>query len=209
MDEPIKEENENTSWSDFEIGTYGRPCFGERVSGDWAFADQKDEWVFLAIVDGLGHGPHAHQIARSASEFLSVGWSSDVEKTLQRLHDRLKGSRGAAVGLATLNLITKTLHYVGIGNTVFRTWGASPSRLLSTEGVVGERMRKPHEQIITVHDTDILFLYTDGISESFRFEELPLMPHQSARLTAKTIVRKFGSQFDDATCLVLKMSNES
>lgn len=209
MDDSEKEEKEEMMWPTLDIGMYGRPCFGERVSGDWAFATQKDEWVFLAIIDGLGHGEHANQIAKVASEFLSYNWSPNVEKTLLKLHEQLKDTRGAAVGLATLNLNTKKLHYVGIGNTVIRRCGDSPLHLFSREGVVGERMRKPEEQIVEIHETDILFLYTDGISESFKFEQLLHIKDQSARLIAKTIVRKFGSQFDDATCLVLKLSHEN
>ena len=144
---------------ELDIGIYGRPFFGERVSGDWAFAERKGEWVFLAVVDGLGHGKNAHEIARLAKDFLSNEWSTDVSKTMQKLHERLKGTGGAAVGLASINLKERKLYYAGIGNTVFRRFFSTPSRLLSREGVVGVRMRNPHEQQLEIEASNIILFF--------------------------------------------------
>lgn len=202
-------DNEDEYWPEIEVGYYGRPFFGERVSGDWAFSDQKEEWIFLAMVDGLGHGKNAHQIAQLAKEFLTQSWSPDVTWTLNKLHKKLQGTGGAAVGLASINLKERTLHYVGIGNTVFRKIGTQSGRLLSREGVVGVRMRNPSEQLSTIKKSDIILMYTDGISESFDLEKAPQIRAQSAGLAAKTIVRKFGSPYDDSTCLVLKVKHEN
>jgi len=205
----MEDRKEEKAWPALDIGIYGRPCFGERVSGDWAFAEQKDEWVFLAIVDGLGHGKGAHHIAQLTKEFLSKEWSPDVTKILLQLHEKLHGTGGAAIGLASLNLDECLLHYVGIGNTVLRRFGSSPARLFSREGVVGVRMRSPYEQQLTIEDSDIVLLYTDGVSEGFELKDFPQIRGQSAGLAAKNIVRKFGSQFDDSTCLVLKVNYEN
>jgi hypothetical protein len=141
-----------------DIGIYGRPCFGERVSGDFAFADKKDSWVFFAMIDGLGHGKSAHHISQLTKEHLLNGWNPDVKKTLTMLHENLQGTIGAAIGLASLNLETRILSFVGIGNTVFRRFGMSPVRLFSTEGTVGVRMRIPNEQRMKIEDSDLILL---------------------------------------------------
>jgi serine/threonine protein phosphatase PrpC len=196
--------NDQNNWPELDIAAYGRPCFGERVSGDIAFAITKDEWVFLAIIDGLGHGRAAHEIALLAKDFLIDNWTTDIKNTLEKLHESLKGTGGAAVGLALLNLNDLALQYVGIGNTVVRNFGTSEKRMFSNEGVVGARMRTPTEQQTSIQQSDVIVFYTDGVSENFALREYPQLKRQQAAFVAKTIVRKFGNQFDDATCLVLK-----
>jgi len=205
----MNDSQEKEKWPKFDIGSYGRPCFGERVSGDLAFAEEKDGWIFLAIVDGLGHGKTAHQIAQKAKAFLSEGWSRDVYETMMKLHEDLNGSGGAAVGLAAIDMEKRMLHYTGIGNTVLRKFGASPARLYSREGMVGAILRTPKEQQLALQDSDILLLHTDGVSENFEFDAFPQMQVQRASLVAKKVVQKFGNQFDDATCLVIKIQDES
>jgi len=192
-------------WPELDIAAYGRPCFGERVNGDMAFADQKEEWVFLAIVDGLGHGKEAHKIATITKTFLQQYWDPDVTGTLLKLHEKLKGTGGAAVGLAALDLNNCIIHYTGIGNTVIRKFGSSHKRMFSREGVVGVRMRTPKEQQLAIQKSEVVLLYSDGISENFEAKDYPRLQIHSAQLVAKNIVRKFGNQFDDSTCLVLKL----
>ena len=101
------------------------------------------------------------------------------------------------------------LHYVGIGNTVFRKIGFEPGRLLSKEGIVGARMRSPSERQTPIKTSDIILMYTDGINEGFDLNSIPYIQVQSASIIAKKIVGKFGSQYDDSTCLVLKVKHEN
>ena len=198
---------DQNNWPELDIAAYGRPCFGERVSGDVAFAIRKEEWVFLAIVDGLGHGKTAHEIALRAKDFLVNNWTPDIKNTLEKLHQSLKGTGGAAVGLALIDLNDFVLHYVGIGNTVIRNFGTSEKKMFSNEGVVGARMRTPTEQQAPIRQSDVIVFYTDGVSENFALAEYPQLNMQSASVVAKTIVRRFGNQFDDSTCLVLKFQS--
>ena len=194
----------NNKLPNLDINYYGQVCFGERVSGDLAFFDSDDRWVFLAIIDGLGHGQEAHEVAKIAHKFLSESWSPDVVLTMNRLHELLQNTRGAAAGLAAIDLTTDIVHYTGIGNTVFRRLGSSASRLVSREGIVGIRMRSPNEQQLLLQDKDILLLYSDGVSDQFELQSYPQIKVHSSQLAAKNIVRKFGSRFDDSTCLVVK-----
>ncbi|TNE47714.1 MAG: stage II sporulation protein E (SpoIIE) [Bacteroidetes bacterium] len=197
-------EKTNQPSHNLDISYYGQVCFGERVSGDLAFFDMDDQWVFLAIIDGLGHGQEAHEVAKVAHEFLSESWNPDVVWTMNKLHEVLQKSRGAAAGLAAIDLTTDIMHYTGIGNTVIRRLGATSSRLVSKEGIVGIRMRSPTEQQLLLHHNDILLLFTDGVSDQFDLQDYPQLKVHSSQLVAKNIVRKFGSRFDDSTCLVLK-----
>ena len=71
---------------DIAVASFARPCVGERVSGDTVVIEHRDNDLFLAIVDALGHGPQANAVANQAERFLRNHWSSNVLDTMQRLH---------------------------------------------------------------------------------------------------------------------------
>ncbi|NEQ69539.1 MAG: SpoIIE family protein phosphatase [Symploca sp. SIO2D2] len=186
-----------------------RPCLGERVSGDIAIVEQQEQLLFIGIVDGLGHGKNANLVARTAKDYLQKTWDSDVCQTMLRLHDQLKGSLGAAVGLGVINLETKQLSYTGVGNTVFKILRRQEQksytkRLYSTDGIVGTQIRHPVEQQLQLTKSDIILFYTDGIREHFSLEEYPLIFVEDTMKIAKNLIQLFGKKYDDATCIALK-----
>ena len=187
-----------------------RPCLGERVSGDTAIVEQQENLVAIAIIDALGHGNNAYSVARAAQNYLQKSWHRDVCQTMLHLHEHLKGSLGAAVGLAILDLETNQLSYTGVGNTVIRilrqqNQADSSQRLYSAEGTVGGCIRQPTEQIIQLNQSDLVLFYTDGIKEHFNPQEYPTIFADDVMTIAKKFIRLFGKNHDDATCIALKL----
>lgn len=194
--------------NELEYASVARPCFGELVSGDAAIVQSGDGTLFLAMVDVLGHGPRAYELAVQMRSFLETEWQEDVVDTMMRLHEKLKGSIGAAAGLASLDLASGRLSYTGVGNTVVRKFGDGSIRLPSTDGVIGSRMRSPRVQQLQLGQEEVLVFYTDGIKDRFEMSDYPQLIYESARSVARKIVRTFGKQFDDATCLVVRYENK-
>jgi anti-sigma regulatory factor (Ser/Thr protein kinase)/serine/threonine protein phosphatase PrpC len=185
---------------------YGRPFRGERVSGDAALVEKRDNFLFLAIIDGLGHGPAASSVAEKAVTFLRQSWKPDVTATLSGLHQALKGTIGAAAGVCVIDTLSHQLRYGGIGNTVARVFGSRDIRLSSAAGTLGHQIRKPKESALELQDQDVLTLYTDGITERFEISDYTQLRLHKARTIATTLVRRYGKDHDDATCLTLRYS---
>jgi negative regulator of sigma-B (phosphoserine phosphatase) len=188
----------------YEYGVKVRPFLGERVSGDAGIVIEEPDGLFLAIIDVLGHGSEAHELAVSISEFLNAQNRSDLCRMLVDLDQYLRGTRGAAVGLARIDQGFGRLRYAGIGNTVIRRIGPEPSRLVSRDGTLGHIMRTPREEELDVGRQDIILLHTDGIHEHFDLEQYPSIARDSAKAIAHNVVRLFGKPHDDATCIALK-----
>ncbi len=189
---------------ELEYAAVARPCFGELVSGDTTIVQSRNGTLFLAMVDVLGHGTNAHKLAIQIRAFLEAEWHVDVTDTLLRLHEAIQGSIGAAAGIASLDLATGNLRYTGVGNTVIRKFGDSSVRLPSTDGVVGSRMRSPREHLLQLGNTEVLIFYTDGIKDRFGLKDYPQLMYESSRSVARNIVRNYGKQYDDATCLAVR-----
>lgn len=205
------EKNGKNTLELLDYAYFGRPCFGERVSGDNALIEEKDGFVFLGIVDVLGHGPKANALSLQIETFLQNHWTNNVSDTLKNLHEYCRGTIGAAVGLGVLNVETKELSYCGVGNTVIRVLGEQRSqRLFSRDGIVGDCMPKnPAEQKLSLTQSDILLLYTDGITNRFDLDDYPQILYENPQNIVRNIVDSFrklynGKGYDDATCIVLR-----
>lgn len=189
------------------VDHYGlvRPHAGYREGGDAAVVVERDGIILAAIVDALGHGPEAHAVAVRAQGFLNGGVAIDSPvDLLNGLHTALRGTRGAAAGLAVLDTATGLVRYAGIGNTVIRRFGSGPDRLVSGDGIVGGTMRTPREQRITLSPGDTIIMYTDGVRDRFELRDYPQLPLQGAETIARTMIQRFGKDHDDAACIALR-----
>ncbi|MEE8526688.1 MAG: SpoIIE family protein phosphatase [Thermoanaerobaculia bacterium] len=185
--------------------SYVRPASGHRVGGDAAVVARLGGGVLAAIVDVLGHGSEAHQVARRAAAFLRQPSSTEPKALIEGLHEHLRGSRGAAAGISFVEPAADRLRYAGLGNTVIRKFGAREVRLVSRDGVLGERMRTPREEELGLTAGDVVVLYTDGVRAHFRLDDYPRLLSDTAATAARKIVEDFGKAYDDAGCIVLRI----
>jgi negative regulator of sigma-B (phosphoserine phosphatase) len=177
---------------------------GERVSGDAVVIRPLDNGLFAAIIDVLGHGPEANDLTHLIDAFLSRHATADVFSLLKRLHQRLNGTRGAAVGLCAVDSSTGEVDYVGIGNTSMRRFGESETRLVSYDGVLGQNMRTPTLQSIQLLPGDLIVLYTDGVSDRFTATEYPGLLRHAPKEVVRIILDRFGKDHDDSACIAIR-----
>ena len=181
-----------------------RPCPGEGVSGDTVVIRPIEGGLFAAIVDVLGHGPEAHDLATRIDEYLERYGSPDVSGLMTRLHQHLKGTRGAAVGLCAFDTAKGCIAYAGTGNTVLRRFGRTDTRLVSRDGVLGQNMRTPHPQTLDLAPGDLVVLHTDGVRDRFSSEEYPGVLHQAPKDVVRILIDRFGKDYDDAACIAVR-----
>ena len=183
-----------------------RPCRGERLSGDAVVIRPLEQGLFVAIVDVLGHWPEAHELTHVIDAYLARYGTSDVSGLMTRLHQHLRGTRGAAVGLCAIDAATGRVNYAGIGNTAMRRFGKAETRLVSQDGVLGQNMRTPRPQTIQLEPGDLIVLYTDGVSDRFTSDDYPGVLHHAPQEVASNIVQRFGKDHDDAACIAVRYS---
>lgn len=188
-----------------EWAAYGRPCLGERVSGDTAFAVAVDEQLLIVLIDVLGHGSEANDLAVQMNEFVKQHPIAEPLEMILSLHERFKGSRGAAGGLAVLNTQTSEFSFTGVGNPSFRVIGPSRSVMFPvSEGIIGTKMRTPVVHHAKLNDGELLFGCSDGVLEGFQVSDYPQMFSHGVWAVARSVVHRFGKDYDDATCIVAR-----
>ena len=189
-----------------EYSSLIRPCLGERVSGDAVVIRPLEGGLFAAIVDVLGHGLEAHQLALLIDAYLTRYASSDIPGLMARLHQHVQGTRGAAAGLCAIDAAAGRVVYAGTGNTVLRRFGKIDTRLVSHDGVLGQNMRTPRPQTLELEAGDLIVLYTDGVRDRFTAEDYPSIFHHAPKDVVRTIIERFGRDYDDAACIAVRYS---
>jgi serine phosphatase RsbU (regulator of sigma subunit) len=180
---------------------------GQVESGDQCLVELFPDGALVAVVDGLGHGPRAAAVAKTAVAALEGYAHESVTSLLKRCHKGLRGSRGVVMSLASFNARGGTMTWLGVGNVeglLLRANGAADlthERLLLRGGVVGYRLPTLRPVAMPVMQDDTLIFATDGIRSGFA-EELTLgdTPQQAA----DRILAQHARGTDDALVLVAR-----
>jgi serine/threonine protein phosphatase PrpC len=172
-----------------------------------ALVDRHGSRLRLAVVDGLGHGPLAHEAAQRAIASLRVDHQLDIQDAVLQAHERLAATRGATLGVIDLDLSSRTIRATTVGNVRVALF-FSPGRVWSpcgTDAVLGHGRGGLHGRLevrIEQHswpEEAILALFSDGLSNQLR---LPWQRVALDDLAAQLFVT-FSVATDDATLLLV------
>lgn len=196
---------ENTPVNSLQIAGLAVPYPGERVCGDaWTYRQDGDRTV-LMLVDGLGHGWQAAEAAQEAvSTFRKCG-DRPPREILERLHDSLKKTRGAAAGIAEIRSSEKTITYAGVGNTVAVVLGTRVSRtFVSHNGTLGLAAPRIQEFRADWPEGGILVMHSDGLQSKWDLSSYSGLLARHSAVIAGALFRDFRRQRDDASVVVVK-----
>jgi serine phosphatase RsbU (regulator of sigma subunit) len=155
-------------------GIASLPIAAEELSGDLCSVWCPSDGALIAVVDGSGHGPEAAAAARMAADIMEPHPQESPVALILRCHEHLRGTRGAAMTLASLNLLDRTMTWLGIGNVeavLCRAGDAErqeAERVLLRSGVVGFRLPpRLKAEVIPLKHCDTLIMATDGVKPEF------------------------------------------
>jgi anti-sigma regulatory factor (Ser/Thr protein kinase) len=189
----------------FSWGAVSFAAPGERVCGDgWAFAFDGD-LAWLVVADGLGHGPDAAEAGAAALDAFAQDPFASPRHLLERMHQALRRTRGAAVMVLQADAAAGSILSVGAGNVMGRlVSGVSDRTLLCQHGTAGVAMRSPEEVTTPWPPHALLVVYSDGIESRWKGEVLAPALARDATLAAALLARDHCRGRDDATVAVLR-----
>jgi phosphoserine phosphatase RsbX len=194
----------------FEWAVAARPRQPGQRSGDRHVVVPIPGGALVAVIDGLGHGSEAAAAAETAIQVLCQDPAKPLAALIDRCHEALRGTRGAAMTLAIVasagELGAATLTWGGIGNVEGRlVRPAAPDRAegpILLGGVVGYRIPRLRPIVTPLCPGDLFILSTDGVVPHY-VEGLVLS--DGVQPMADRILRVHGRD-DDALVLVARWS---
>lgn len=177
------------------------------VSGDRALVKTTADGVLVAVVDALGHGREAAEVAARAVATLDAHAADGVLALMKRCDEALRRTRGAVITLATFSAQDRVMSWLGVGNVEAVLVGANGSAgarhqsVVLRGGVVGYQLPPLFPSNLHVAAGDTLVLATDGVRVDFAGAVTPAEPPQAA---AERILAAFSRGTDDALVLVAR-----
>jgi serine/threonine protein phosphatase PrpC len=192
-----------------EYGLAKHAHTGEGESGDLHVVCCNHNGVLIAVIDGIGHGEEAAEVAKIAGALLRNYADEPVISQVERCHEKLKGTRGVVLSLAFVSPDQKMLTWIGIGNVhgvlvrADTKKGNSQELLLLRAGVVGSKLPYLQASVLPVSQGDTIVFATDGIQSDF---SEGLSAKENPQRAADRILNKFRSNNDDALVLVARLT---
>lgn len=190
---------------DCRFGINQQAMAGESACGDtWRLAIDGGR-VSALLIDGIGHGEQAEQAALAGAGAFDQDPFGAPVTILERMHQRMGGTRGGAVALAQYDT-DGTLHYVGIGNIAASLIAPDSSRgLASHPGIVGGQFRRARAFDYPDATGQLLIMHSDGLQSRWRMGDYPGLWHRHPAVIAAVLQRDFCRGRDDVTVLVVAL----
>ena len=187
-------------------GVANRTMPNEAVTADLHVVRPFPGGVLIGVADGIGHGTEAAQASKQAMELLGRNPSAPVEELMQACHEALNNTRGAVMGLASINFSQNKLTWGGVGDVqgvVCRVNGleTETEALLTKKGVLGHDFTSSSRIEASLQRGDVLIVATDGVDPGFTKD---LFPRYAPQVVANDIMDQHYNGRDDAVVLVVR-----
>ena len=160
--------------------------------------------IAVLVVDGLGHGHGAAEVATLATTVYPSLAARSPEEALTGIDGALRGSRGAALSLVVLDETARQARFSGVGNVDGRVLhNGSAAHLVPQNGIVGHAMPTLRPTTVAWPGGARLVMHSDGVSAKWRADAYPGLATAHPSLLAGVLYRDFGRERDDVTVLVL------
>ncbi len=204
-------------------GGVSLPVVPSDVNGDGWAALVKDSWAAAVVVDGLGHGPAAHEAAQAAlCTFPGALADGDARTWLKQAHWAMRPTRGGVIGLVLIDLASRTVEFAGVGNVSGRLMNfdypeggcahqaGRANHLVSRPGTAGAEHRPPEPGVTSLPwpPGAVLVLWSDGIKTPGDWSRSARLFCHDPSVAAAALHSQWSRGRDDATVVVIKDPGE-
>ncbi len=189
----------------FDVGAVCVPYPGEHLCGDGVALHTEDGRAIVLVTDGLGHGPLAAEATATAAALFAKSYTLPLVALMQRLHEGMRATRGAAAAVAEVDARRGVVRYCGVGNiaATILTDGATRS-LVSHHGTLGHDARRMAEFQYPWTAASTLVLNSDGLVTNWSLDKYPGLSERAPSLVAAVLYRDCRRHRDDTTVVVLR-----
>lgn len=162
--------------------------------------------LLVLMCDGLGHGPLAARAGDVARETFRRSRGRRPDDLVDELHTAMRGTRGAALGVARVELADRLVRFCGVGNISVFVVGDDRRRALSSApGIVGHQLPTLRTFEEPLPPGGALVMHSDGLTPRWNMEDFSGLLGQSPVTIAAQILNQAAVRRDDAGIVVVKV----
>ena len=178
---------------------------GEEACGDAWRVKMLDGNLSILVVDGLGHGPMAANAAHAAVRAYDATNGRADADLIERLHQALRPTRGAAASIFYLPKNSDEVSFIGVGNVAGVVASAHDTRkTVSFNGTLGHTLKSVRPFAYQTAGETLVVLASDGLGTHWSLDAYPGLIGCHPTLVAATLYRDFDRGRDDVTIVVAR-----
>ncbi len=178
------------------------PRNGEEVSGDSWAASPVDGGFRIIVADGLGHGYAAAEASIEAVRRFRTTTSESPVSSLERIHEALRHTRGAAVSIADVGNGGR-IDYCGLGNVRgILVEEEQTQSLVSMNGTAGHRAGRNRQFSYDCPEDSILIIHSDGLRTKWSLDDFRGLRVRHPAVIAGVLLRDCERRTDDVCVTV-------
>ena len=173
---------------------------GELYCGDRYIVQKRNEGIFYAVIDAIGHGEKASCIADIAYTSMQKTLDKTLIDIIETCQSELAKTRGVVIFFVLFLPKLNRLYYFGVGN--INCLLITPSeviKLSSTPGIFGNHALPISLTQIKVPKQTKLLMFTDGIEE-IKTQNYPKLQLMNSRHIISFLSQKWSGK-DDICCI--------
>jgi hypothetical protein len=172
-----------------------------------------DGWAFRATAagptllsaDGSGHGPLAALAVEAATKSFESDPGRDCARLMEDIHRALAPTRGAAVGIARIDMALRLVRFVGVGNIAATLCSQGTARrMISHNGTAGHIAPRIREFTYPWSGDATVILHSDGLSAKWDLDAYPGLAASHPSLIAGVLFRDYRRGRDDTSIVVMR-----
>lgn len=188
----------------FAIGVASRPHPLMLVNGDSFVVKQWGQKALVAVIDGLGHGHHAHRAAETARQYVESHFDAPLSSIFTGVSRACVATRGVVMAAALFDGAQGMFSFASLGNVEARIFNSSDqATLLITRGILGHTNKPAAVNEYPWDPHSVFVMYSDGLLSRWHWDDFMFaneLPSRIAQRLLSTLARKE----DDATVVVVK-----
>ncbi|MFA9556657.1 PP2C family serine/threonine-protein phosphatase [Evansella sp. AB-rgal1] len=188
------------------VSTYQTAKKGNWCSGDSVFTVSTEEYVLIAVADGLGSGEEALEASSAAIEEIKSHHHLDVSTIMKMCNQVLTSKRGTVLGVLKIYLAEKEMEYCNVGNIgcIFYTPSGKLDRPIPSRGYLSGKKQVFRIQRTSFEKGMTFLLYSDGLkfSPSFHTHFVEL---SSPEVAISQLTDEMQDTNDDTTIVIGKI----
>lgn len=196
----------------FETGAVAVPKANEELCGDgWAVLNEAHNCSVI-VLDGLGHGPKAHEASQQAVHIFGRSLQHDPAAIMRQVHEGIRQTRGAVGLIACINATKEHINLCGIGNIAGKVFTVSDGPLttvskniVSYNGTLGYNIpTNLNTQELEWNNAKLLVLHSDGLKSRWDMSSYPNLHHHDPTTIAAVLYKDHSRQTDDTLVVVVR-----